>query len=70
MGSVIQCLYQLQQLKVNNKMKFINSWSSKIKQFDKINILIRISILTIFQLYFDISNKKYEIKIFNFGIKN
>jgi len=51
-------------------MNFINSWTSKVKQKDKVNIEVRISFLTIFRLYFDISNKEFRITLFNYGISN
>jgi hypothetical protein len=54
-------------------MKFINSWKSvfksKVKQYDKFDITIRISSLTIFKLKFDISRKQFELVVLNFKIK-
>jgi hypothetical protein len=49
-------------------MKIINSWKSKVKQFDKFEITVRISILTIFELNIDFSEKSYRLIILNFGI--
>lgn len=51
-------------------MKFINSWTSKVKQKDKVNIEIRISFITLFRLYFDKSNKEFRLTLLNYGISN
>jgi hypothetical protein len=51
-------------------MKFINSWNSKSKQFDKIEIEIRLSIVTLFSLYVDFSKKEFKLCVMNFAIKN
>lgn len=51
-------------------MNFINSWKSTVKQKDKVNIEIRISFITLFRLYFDISSKEFRITLFNYGISN
>jgi hypothetical protein len=50
-------------------MNFINSWTSKNKQWDKIALKIRIGRITLFDLYLDRSRKQAGIIIFNFGIK-
>ena len=50
-------------------MKTINSWTSKVKQKDKFEIIIRISTVTIFELNIDLSKKLYSFTLLNFGIK-
>jgi hypothetical protein len=52
------------------KLKLINSWRSRSKQFDKINVEVRISSITVFNLSIDISSKSFRIVICNFGISN
>lgn len=47
-------------------MEFINGWKSKVKQFDKIDIKLRLSFLTIFNLSYDYSKKSFEFTILNF----
>jgi hypothetical protein len=49
-------------------MKFSNGWKAYNKQWDKIDIKVRISLLTIFSLKIDISRKEFKIKILNFGL--
>lgn len=49
-------------------MKTINSWTSKVKQKDKFEIIIRISTVTIFELNIDLSKKTYKLVLFNLGI--
>ncbi len=50
-------------------MTFINSWTSKNKQWDKISIKIRLGRLTVFDFYFDHARKQAGIILFNFGVK-
>ncbi len=50
-------------------MTFINSWTSKNKQWDKIAVKIRIGRITLFDIYFDRSRKQAGIILFNFGVK-
>ena len=51
-------------------MKTINSWKSKVKQSDKIDITVRISSLSVFELNIDFSKKFYRLVILNFGINS
>lgn len=51
-------------------MKFINSWKSKTKQSDKIEIAIRLGIVTILKIYFDKSSNKFILTLLNFTLKN
>jgi len=50
-------------------MNFINSWTSKNKQWDKISVKIRLGRLTLFDFYYDRSRKQAGIILLNFGIK-
>jgi hypothetical protein len=51
-------------------MQLKNSWRSKSKQWDKIQINVRISAITIFNLDIDFSTKKFSLSIMNFKISN
>jgi hypothetical protein len=51
-------------------MKIINSWTSRVKQPDKFEITVRISILTVFELNVDLSRKFYKLVLFNLGINS
>lgn len=51
-------------------MKFKNSWGSKIKQWDKIQVNVRLGAITVFNLDFDWSEKKFSLSIMNFKISN
>jgi hypothetical protein len=48
------------------KVKFINSWLSKVKQYDKINITVRISSVTVLRIDGDWSRRELDITLFNF----
>jgi hypothetical protein len=50
-------------------MKFKNSWSKR-KQWDKIQINVRIGAITVFNLDIDWSNNKFSLSIMNFKISN
>ena len=45
----------------------VNSWKAKNKQGDKIHILIRVSKVTVFDLYFDVSKREGRLMVLNFG---
>jgi hypothetical protein len=49
-------------------MKLINSWTSKVKQSDKYEIVFRLGKLTVFKFSWDTSRKSQVIMLFNFGI--
>lgn len=51
-------------------MKFRNNWKLWKKQWDKISIRIRISMIDIFTIEFDWSREFYLLTILNFTIKN
>ena len=50
-------------------MNFINSWTSKNKQWDKISVKIRLGKITFFDIYADFTKKQAGIILLNFGIK-
>jgi len=50
------------------KVKFINSWKSKIKQSDKLEILVRTSKVTLFALVGDWSKREVYITLLNFKL--
>lgn len=50
-------------------MKLFNAWGPH-KQSDKFEITLRISIITIFELSYDISDKKFKLVLLNYGIQN
>jgi hypothetical protein len=51
-------------------MKFKNSWKSKTKQWDKLEINVRVGAITIFNLGLDWSKRKFTLSIMNFKISN
>lgn len=50
-------------------MKLFNAWGPQ-KQTDKFEITLRLSIVTIFEISYDISDKKFKLVILNYGITN
>ena len=50
-------------------VKLFNGWGPQ-KQVDKFEITLRLSILTIFELSYDISDKKFRLVLLNYGISN
>jgi hypothetical protein len=51
-------------------MKFRNSWISSAKQWDKLNIKLRISFIDILAIEVDMSRDFYLLTILNLTIKN
>ena len=51
------------------KTKFINSFSSKKKQVDKVIIDIRVSTITFLLLDLDLSSKRTKFLLLNFGFE-
>lgn len=57
-------------IKENSIMKFKHSWGSKFKQWDKIQINIRIGAVTVFYLDLDWSARRFSLALMNFKISN
>jgi|APSaa5957512576_1039674.scaffolds.fasta_scaffold75234_1 hypothetical protein len=51
-------------------MKFVNGWNAFNKQYDKIDITLRVSFLTIFSLKIDVSDDTVSFTLFNFAFKS
>jgi hypothetical protein len=51
-------------------MKIRNGWNTYTKQWDKLNIKLRISFIDILAIEVDISRDFYLFTILNFTIKN
>jgi len=51
------------------KTKITNSWTSKKKQFDVIDISVRISKVTLFELFLDLSKKHMKLSLLNFSLE-
>ena len=51
-------------------MKFRNGWNSYTKQWDKLNIKLRISFIDILVIEVDVSRDFYLITILNLTLKN
>ena len=51
-------------------MKLRNTWGSKLKQWDKIDINVRIGIVTVFNFKADWSDKLFSLSVMNFKITN
>ena len=51
-------------------MKFLNSWKSHNKQWDKVNIHLRVGAIDFFMLKYDHSNKDFEFRVLNLGVKS
>jgi hypothetical protein len=60
----------MRYIKENLIMKFKNSWGSKSKQWDKIQINVRIGAVTVFNLDIDWSSKTFSLSLMNFKISN
>jgi len=50
------------------KMKLINGWKSRSKQWDKIEVKVRISFLTLFELNVDVTARKLSITLLNLTV--
>jgi hypothetical protein len=51
-------------------MKIINEWKSHLKQWDKIDVSLRLGKITILSIVGDISQKYFKITIFNITLTN
>jgi len=51
-------------------MKFRNGWNTYSKQWDKLNIKLRISFIDILAIEVDVSRDFYLITILNLTLKN
>jgi hypothetical protein len=51
-------------------MRLKNSWRSKSKQWDKIQINIRLGAVTVFNLDLDWSRRKFSLSVMNFKLSN
>ena len=51
-------------------MKFKNSWKSNTKQWDKLQINIRLGAVTVFNLDIDWSKRKFSLSVMNFKLSN
>ena len=51
-------------------MKFINSWKSYNKDSNRVHLNFRVGRMTYFKFYWDVSDKEFRFKFFNFGIGN
>ena len=48
-------------------MKLFNAWGPG-KQVDKFEITLRLSIVTVFESSYDISDKEFKLVILNYGL--
>ena len=51
-------------------MRFANGWKTKNKQADKFHLQLRISLVTVIEVYFDWSDRQYRIGLFNLFVGN
>lgn len=51
-------------------MKFKNGWLARTKQLDKVEIKLRISFVTFFELSLDWSKRAASLTLLNFTISN
>jgi hypothetical protein len=72
MNTIFQLLLKSVNLFIKNKImktKITNSWTSKKKQFDVIDISVRLSKITVFELFLDISKKHFKLTLLNFSLE-
>lgn len=55
---------------IQQEMKKINSWKAFNKQDDRYHLNLRLGKLTIFEIYYDVSDKEFRFMILNFGVGN
>lgn len=49
-------------------MKFVNGWRYLFKDGNRINMELRIGILTLFRLYADFSDRVFSLTLINFTL--
>ena len=52
------------------EMKFVNGWNYMFKDLDRVEIKLRVSLLTILDIYIDFSSGGYNFTICNFSVRN
>jgi len=50
-------------------MRFVNGWNYMFKETDRFNFELRISSVTLFRLFLDLSGHKYDLTILNFRVE-
>lgn len=51
-------------------MKLKSTWGAKLKQWDKIDINVRVGAITVFPLNADWSDKLFSLSVANFKLTN
>jgi hypothetical protein len=51
-------------------MKFINGWKYVKKDSNRFHFVLRISVLTVYEVFVDFSDKKWKIMVCNIGLQN
>jgi hypothetical protein len=51
-------------------MKYINSWKSNAKKWDKFDLTLRLGKITVFKVFIDSIKKKFILTLLNFTLKN
>lgn len=51
-------------------MRLVNGWNYLYKNWDRVEFRLRISIITIFEIYLDFSDREYSITVLNFKLRS
>jgi hypothetical protein len=51
-------------------MKFINGWKYVKKDSNRFHFGLRISVLTVYEVFIDVSDRAWKVVILNFGVGN
>ena len=49
-------------------MKFINGWKYMFKDSDRFHFGLRIGVLTVYEIAFDVSDGTWKVVLFNFAL--
>lgn len=49
-------------------MRYINGWRYLFKETDRFHFGLRIGVLTVFELYADVSSREWRAVLLNFGV--
>ncbi len=51
-------------------MEFVNGWKYLKKDWNRIEWKLRVSVVTLYEVYVDVSDKEYRFTLLNFSLTN
>lgn len=51
-------------------MEFVNGWKYLTKDWNRVELKLRLSVLTVYEVYVDLSDLEYRFTLLNFTVTN